>query len=125
MITGVVNVHLEATLRLTLRGPNGQIRRVTAMVDTGFNGSLTLPRAIIADLGLPWQQRGCAILANGSESVFEIYVGTVVWDQRRREIPVGQVDATPLVGTALLAKYKLSAEFQPRGEVTIARLRQR
>jgi clan AA aspartic protease len=125
MITGVVNAHLEATIRLTLRGPNGQIRRVNAVIDTGFDGWLSLPPAFIAHLGLSWHRRGRAILADASESVFDIYVGAVVWDRRKRAIPIDEADTTPLVGTALLAEYELKAEFRPRGKVTIKRLRPR
>ncbi len=84
MITGIVNAHLEATIRLTLRGPNGQIRRVNAVVDTGFDGWLSLPPALIAHIGFSWQRRGRAILADGSESVFDIYAGVVVWNRRQR-----------------------------------------
>jgi clan AA aspartic protease len=122
MITGIVNAHLEATLRLTLRGPNGHTRSVNAVVDTGFDGRLTLPPALIGYLGLAWDRRGRAILADGSESVFDIFVGVVVWDRRKREIPIHEADTTPLVGTALLAEYELKAEFRSRGKVTIKRL---
>jgi clan AA aspartic protease len=122
MITGVVNAQLEATLRLTLRGPNGQVRRVNAVVDTGFDGSLTLPPALIAHLGLWWHRRGRAILADGGECVFDIYTGVVRWDRRKYAIPIHEADTTPLVGTALLAEYKLEAEFRPRGKVTVKRL---
>ncbi len=122
MITGVVNAHLEATIRLTLRGPNGQIRRVNVVVDTGFNGWLTLPPVLIVHLGLSWQRRGRAILADGSESVFDICAGVVVWDRRQRAIPIDEANTTPLVGTALLAEYELKAEFRPRGKVAIKRL---
>jgi len=122
MITGVVNAHLEATLRLTLRGPNGQMRRVKAVVDTGFDGSLTLRPAVIAYLGYSWDGRGSAILADGSETVFDIYAGVVVWDRRKRAIPIHEADTTPLVGTALLAEHELRVAFRPRGKVTIKRL---
>ena len=122
MITGVVNAHLEATIRLTLSGPSGQIRRVNAVVDTGFDGWLTLPPALIARLGLSWDRRGDAILADGRESVFDIYAGTVVWDRRKRAIPIDEANTTPLVGTALLAEYELKAAFRRRGKVTIKRL---
>jgi predicted aspartyl protease len=57
MITGIVNGRLEATLQLTLRGPNGQIRSVKAVVDTGFDGSLTLPPALIIALMRPFSLR--------------------------------------------------------------------
>lgn len=119
MINGVVNAHLELTLRLTLRGPNGQVRRVNAVVDTGFNGSLTLPPALIAQLGLSWDRCGSAILADGSESEFDIYAGVLVWDHRKRAVPIDEADTTPLVGTALLAEHALAAEFRPRGKVMI------
>ena len=122
MITGIVNVHFEATIRLTLRGPSGQVRKVDAVIDTGFDGSLTLPPAIIAHLGLSWHRRGSAILADGSESVFDIYAGVVMSDRRKRSIPIHEADATPLVGTALLAEHELNAKFRPRGKVTIKRL---
>src|SRR6266567_3587785 len=103
MITGVVNAHLEATLRVTLRGPTGQFRRVNAVVDTGFDGSLTLPPALIAQLGLLWDRRGRATLADGNDCVFDIFTGNVVWDRRQRVIPIHEAGTTPLVGTALLA----------------------
>jgi clan AA aspartic protease len=122
MITGVVNAQLEACIRVTLRGPNGQIRRVNVVVDTGFDGWPTLPPALIAHLGLSWDRRGRAILADGSASVYDIYAGVVVWERRQHAIPIDEADTTPLVGTALLAGYQLTADFRRRGRVTIKRL---
>lgn len=55
MITGVVNVDCEATIRLVVRGPNGQQCEVEAVIDTGFSGFLTLPTTIITSLGLAWR----------------------------------------------------------------------
>jgi clan AA aspartic protease len=122
MIAGVVNANLEATLRLTLRGPSGQTRRVNAVIDTGFDGWLSLPPAVITHLGLSWQRRGRAVLADGNASVFDIYAGGVLWDGRMLAIPIDEADTIPLVGTALLAENELRVEFRPRGKVTINRL---
>ncbi len=69
MITGVVNAHREATIRLPLQAADGRDQEIEAILDTGFNGSLTLPPAVIAALGLPWQTRGLVILANGRVAV--------------------------------------------------------
>ena len=44
MIAGVVNSAYEAVIILPLQGPAGQTREVEAVVDTGFNRFLTLPR---------------------------------------------------------------------------------
>jgi clan AA aspartic protease len=122
MINGAVNAELEPTIRLTLRGSSGQIRRVNAVVDTGYDGCLTLPPALIAELGLAWHRSGRATLADGSKIDFDIYKGAVVWDRRKHAIPIDEADSTPLVGTALLAEHELKAEFRPRGKVTIKRL---
>jgi clan AA aspartic protease len=125
MITGVVNSSLEATLRLTVRGPNGATRRITAVVDTGFDGFLTLPSETIAELGLLWNGKSQAILADGSSTSFDVYDGVIVWDRRRKPIQIDEADTTPLVGTALLAKFEIKAPFIPGGAVAIKPLRRR
>lgn len=43
------------------------------MIDTGVDGSLTLPPTVIAALQLAWRGRGRTLLADGSESVFDIH----------------------------------------------------
>jgi clan AA aspartic protease len=119
MITGTVTAEREAIIRLILRGPAGQQQKIEAVIDTGFDGWLCLPPALIALLGLPWRRRGRAVLADGSESLFDIYEGTVVWDRRRRRIPVDEADTTPLVGMALLDGYELTVQVRTRGRVLI------
>ena len=54
MMTGTVNADLEPLLKLTVRDARGQSHDVEVVMDTGFNGFLTLPPALIAALGLPW-----------------------------------------------------------------------
>ena len=58
MIIGVVNAQTEATIRLPVRAADGREQQMEAILDTGFNGSLTLPPAMIAGLGLRWRTRG-------------------------------------------------------------------
>jgi hypothetical protein len=52
MIIGVVNAQTEATIRLSVRAVDGREQEIEVVLDTGFNGSLTLPPAMIAGLGL-------------------------------------------------------------------------
>jgi predicted aspartyl protease len=58
MITGVVTPFHQATIRLIVRGPTGQAQEIDAVIDTGFDGALSLPPADIAALSLPWRRRG-------------------------------------------------------------------
>jgi clan AA aspartic protease len=123
MIAGFVNAALEATIRLTVRGPSGRVRRIRAVIDTGFDGYLSLTPTIVAELELVWRRTGSAILGDGSETDFEIFDAAVVWDRRNRSIWVDEADTTPLVGTALLAQHELQAAFKPGGKVRVKALR--
>ena len=58
MISGVVTHDRQAVIHLTVRGPAGQEQEIEAIIDTGFDGSLSLPSLIVVQLGLPWRQRG-------------------------------------------------------------------
>ncbi len=73
MIEGTVNAAYEAVVSLPLRGPAGQSRDVDAVVDTGFTRFLTLPTAMVAELGLSYTGVNRVILADGSETTLEVY----------------------------------------------------
>jgi clan AA aspartic protease len=122
MITGVVSPYREALVRVTVRGPGGQEQEIEAVIDTGFDGALTLPLAHIVSLGLPWRRRGRALLADGSESLFDIYEATVVWDSMTRRIAVDAADTDPLIGMSLLYGYELTIQAVEGGHVIIQAL---
>lgn len=46
MITGVVTDDRQAVVHLTVRGPAGQEQEIEAIIDTGFDGSLSLPSSM-------------------------------------------------------------------------------
>lgn len=119
-MTGAVNADLEALLRLTVRDAGGQPRDVEVAIDTGFNGFLTLPPALLAALGLPWLCRQQGQLADGSVQAFDVYVATVDWDAQPRSVEVEAVDAQTLVGMALMQGSELRIHVMPGGSVTIA-----
>jgi clan AA aspartic protease len=122
MITGIVTDDREAVIRLALRGPDGDEQELEAVIDTGFDGSLTAPPAIIAALGLPLRRRGRALLADGSATVFDIYEATVTWDGVLRRISVDEVNVTPLLGMSLLYGYELTLQVVEGGSVVLNRL---
>lgn len=107
MVTGTVNPDWEARLHLIVRGPGEQEQEIEAVVDTGFNGFLTLPPALVAALDLPHIGRGRAILANGAEALFDVYEVTILWEGQPRVVEVDAADADALVGMALLYGHEL------------------
>ena len=121
MILGKVNANREATLWLQVRGPAGQVQEIEAVIDTGFNGFLILPPAVVATLGLIPLTRGRAVLANGREDVFAIYEVTVVWDGQPLTVEAGALEAT-LVGMSLLYGQELRMYVVEEGQVSIAGL---
>ena len=122
MISGVVNVKFEATIRLSVNNAHGQAQQIEAILDTGFSGSLTLPSTTLHSLGLPWRTRGSVVLANGTVDQCDIYTATVMWDGRWRNILVEEADTEPLVGMALLRGHTLSVQIIPGGTVLITAL---
>jgi len=119
MILGFVNTDYEAIINLFVRGPKQQEQEIEAVVDTGFDGWLTLPATIISSLTLPFRRRGRAVLADGSETVFNIYEGTVIWNGQPRRILIEHADTDSLVGMSLLYGNSLSMQIVEGGSVII------
>lgn len=119
MIEGEVNTALEAVVSLRLQGSDGRTRDIQAVLDTGYSGFLTLPTALVAELGLPFAYMGQAILANDAEVDFDVHYATVVWDGEMRDIEADATGSTPLIGMLLLDRHNLNIEVEDGGRVII------
>jgi clan AA aspartic protease len=118
-MSGTVNGELEALLHLLVRDAGDQPHDVEAVIDTGFNGFVTLPPALIATLGLPWLCRQQGLLADGSIVVCDVYTATVDWHGQQRTIEIEAADAQSLLGMALMEGSELRVQIEPGGSVTI------
>jgi hypothetical protein len=74
---------------------------------------------MIEKLKLPWRRRGCALLADGSESLFDIFEGFMDWEKGQRRIPVDAANTAPLAGMALLEGNELKLQVWAMGTVSI------
>lgn len=119
MIEGVVNASYEPVVTLAVQGPAGQANEIEAVIDTGYNGLLTLPPPVITELGLPHRGYGEASLADGSVVEFDVYGVTVLWDGLPRHIEVDEADSTSLVGMRLLDGHDLNIQVVDGGSVVI------
>ena len=122
MIAGRVNTHWEAVVRLAICTPDGAERSFDAIVDTGFNGSLTLPAKEVASLALPWRSRGSVVLANGAEEECDIFAATIIWDGMPRKVLVESAETEPLIGMNLLRGFELCVQVKDGGSVTLTPL---
>lgn len=122
MITGFVDVEFEPIIPLSIRRADSKVFTQDAIVDTGFNGWLSLPPDLIAELSLKWKRRGRAILGDGSECIFNVYEAVVVWDDTLLTIPVDEADAEPLVGMSLMEGYQLTMQVFEGGQVELRKI---
>lgn len=119
MITGVVTADREATIRFPMRGRNGLEQEIRAIADTGFNGYLTLPEALVSTLGLPYHSQIVVTLGDGSDGTLREYEATVIWDGRERDVLVLAAEGGPLVGVAMLYGHEVFLDVVDGGRVTI------
>jgi clan AA aspartic protease len=119
MLTGSVNAFREAVLCLAVRGPSGDERAIEAVIDTGYDGSLTLPPRLVAELRLPFRNRASALLGDGSRTLYDVHDGIVLWDGKLRRIAIDVVDTDPLLGMALLYGQELTIQVFEGGAVSV------
>ena len=106
---------MEIVFRLQGR-PNLAIEFV---VDTGFDGFLSLPMVAIVLLGLPFDQRVIANLADGRSERVDLFRATIVWEGNDRAVTVLALGQRPLLGTALLDGHDLAIRFVDGGSVAV------
>jgi clan AA aspartic protease len=122
MINGIVNADFEPIIPLSICGFDGKVYTQEAIVDTGFNGWLSLPSDLIAELNLEWKRRGRAVLGDGTECVFDVYEAVVVWDGNMLTIPIDEADSEPLVGMSLMEGYQLTVQVFDGGHVELIKV---
>jgi len=122
VISGRVNADLEAVIGLTVVGPRGQQHNVQATVDTGYDGWLTLPSAVVRQLHLRRRGRERGALADGTEILVETYYAMVMWEERQRAVVVDMTGDVPLLGMASLDGYELTIRVVEGGAVKIVSL---
>lgn len=119
MIPGTVNAKTEIVVTLPIRDATSGWFDLEFVLDTGFNGELTVPAERISRLGLDFYSTGEATVADDRVESVDVYTGTLIWDGRPRSVLVQSLGSTPLLGTLLLAGHDLRARLVPGGAVEI------
>ena len=113
MVTGPVDDELRALVRvLVAASRNGPRHEVVAWVDTAFNGGLTIPKALIDNLGLPQESSIEAVLADGRMVALETFGCYLDWFGGTYQTQVVASDGSyALLGTLLLAGRRLAIDY--------------
>jgi predicted aspartyl protease len=112
----------EAIIPIRVRGPRGGMELTKAVLDTGFNGWLTLSPGQIALLALTFREEAHYLLADGSETTSRLFQAEIEWFGRWRRILVVEMNAEPLLGMAMLAGCRVNVEVVENGSVEIRQL---
>lgn len=119
---GTVTADREAMIDLEVSGSDHQAQRIEAIIDTGFNGFLTLPGSLVSGLKLPLVGNRRATLGDGSVVVLDVYLATVLWHDQDREVLVLQAGGGPLIGMSLLLGNRVTLDVVGGGNVVIGEL---
>jgi clan AA aspartic protease len=119
MMIGVVTANREATIRLMVAGPDQRQEASEVVIDTGFNGFLTLPSHVVRALNLPFVGNRRAMLGDGRSVVLDLDLATVMWNEEQREVLVLQTEGGPLIGMSLLYGYRVVLHVVENGDVII------
>jgi len=118
VINGTV-VGLQARMSVIFYPPGRAKIEIECIIDTGFQGFLTLPPTVVTELQLPYVGPIDANLADNSRIVTDVYKGIILWNGTERVIPILSMGNRPLIGTALLEDYHLGIDFCEGGTVLV------
>ena len=119
MISGTVTEDREIVIHLEVLDVNQSAVSIQAVVDTGFNGFLTLSIDVLNALGASAAGTRRAELGDGNLVDMDVYFVKVKWRDEDREVLALQAQATPLVGMSLLWGSRVAFDAQDGGAVTI------
>ncbi len=122
MIIGTVNQRLQMIVPVVLVLEGRPELQIEFVLDTGFEGAMTLPAAAVTALDLPFYQETDAFLADGTSVKTEMYRAKIQWQGKQENAAVLAMGHTPLLGTAILAGCELTAQFFEGGVVEIERI---
>jgi clan AA aspartic protease len=125
MIVGRVNAQLEPTIPIDVISVIGTKQTLTAVVDTGFDGELLLPRSLLESIGWPYRGRRTAQLGDGTRTTFDVYRGTVHWETSARSVQVLESAGDVIVGMRLLTGVRITIDAVVDGPVTVSALHEK
>ncbi len=111
MILGRVNDQLEIEAPVNVAKPDGTVTHPTAIVGTGYNGYLALPKALAVSIGLEPRAPRHIRLGDGSGVLSEFFAADVHWFGQLYHVNALATQDEILIGTALLESFRMEVMF--------------
>ncbi|MDE2778399.1 MAG: clan AA aspartic protease [Chloroflexota bacterium] len=122
MINGTVDNLGQARVPLEIRYGDGEFHSLRVVVDTGFNGHLTLYPELILQLGLRPMRSLDVSLAGNLQRTVNTFRGQVLWHGQLKTIRILEASGAPLLGMRLLSGSQLTIQAKQDGQVLIEEL---
>ncbi len=123
MITGEVDAERQAVIRAKVKGSGGRAGSddevIAFIIDTGFDGYLSLPPDIIEKLQLPFLQERLFYLADNTTQRFLAHAAIILWDDQERGVLALASNGPPTIGMGLLHGFHLFVDCIDGGTVRI------
>ena len=122
MIRGTVFPNRQALLAVALLDTAGQFQSFEFILDTGFDGDLSLPAQTIQTLVAVRLSPSIIELADGSRTMVPTWRATALWDGERRSVTLTESEGEALLGMSLLWGNHISLAARAFGDLVIERL---
>jgi len=113
MIEGFVNEFDEPIIEIDMKFNTEGSKKIEAIVDTGFNGYISLPTPLIEKC--KWEFLGTEEyeLANGEVTIEKVYLGDIIFDGEELLVfGLANRSYDTLIGTKLLKDKILKVDFK-------------
>ena len=119
MIRGRINQRLEPVINVPILDNHDIAHSFEFILDTGFNGHLTLPSDVIDRLGLKYSGQRAVTMADGFVHDVDVFTARVLWHENPRPVFVIRLDSFPLLGMRSLLGCRLSMNVYAGGRVVV------
>lgn len=122
MTDGTVTRDRKIVMPLDVHCKDGSSVSVDALVDTGFNGHLTLPEDLLRLVHAEEDNVWTVELGDGNTVEMNSYAVEVNWLGSVRHVVVLESESEPLLGISMLWDHRVSFEAVNGGKVSVATL---
>ncbi|MBM3707309.1 MAG: hypothetical protein FJW69_03050 [Actinobacteria bacterium] len=113
MIEGIVNNFDEPIIKLDLMLSSDILKKISAVVDTGFNGYISIPANLIGESDWDFIGTEEYELANGEIVEEKVYIGKIIFDGDELQVfSLTNRSTDVLIGTKVLKNKILKVDFK-------------